>query len=570
MPNRNLETEIGNINRRMPYVSFIRRPTSADIRNPETGRIYSTPYFWRVKNKDDGTAPDTGSAGELWYLEDITANVSEWKQMIFAAGASGIISISGDAGGSVTGNGAGDMDLFGLVVASGTRAKPVFVTGTPGSFKQEIEVQVAKDRTGAPLNTNDVGLCSFDDTSFVVNSNGYVTLIGGGVTPPTMSFDVNSNTAPGTDPTVPTLTGAMGIKGAAVAAHSIPVETHARVANEFNVEVQVASAVTGDPGTTVAAGLAQFDDTSFAVTSEGYVTFTGGVGTHIDTVTGDSGGAIGPDGASNIGLTGLTVANATNAKPVSVEGAANAQVVEVQVATEVTGAPADSNDAGIASYNDTQFAVDANGYVTLVGAADLPSVQTLTGDDAVVTGPDASGNLDMTGLTVANATNAKPVYVNGGTNSEVVEVQVGTAVTGAPADKNDAGIVSFDDTSFAVNADGYVTFTGGGLTWVEVTGTTQAAAINTGYVTNNAGLVTITLPTTAAFGSIVKVVGKGAGGWKIAQNAGETIHWLSVDTTTGVGGSLASTTRYDSVELLCTLADTDWTVISNEGNITPV
>ena len=59
-----------------PYVDFIRRPTSADIRHPKTGRIYSKPFFWRVKNFPDGTAPDTGTEGELWYLVDITANVA--------------------------------------------------------------------------------------------------------------------------------------------------------------------------------------------------------------------------------------------------------------------------------------------------------------------------------------------------------------------------------------------------------------------------------------------------------------------------------------------------------------
>jgi len=112
---------------------------------------------------------------------------------------------------------------------------------------------------------------------------------------------------------------------------------------------------------------------------------------------------------------------------------------------------------------------------------------------------------------------------------------------------------------------------GGGITWSEVTGTSQAMAVDNGYILNNAGLVTATLPDTAALGSVVRVVGKGAGGWKIAQNAGETIIWdESSSTTTGVGGSLASTDDYDSVELLCTVADTTWTVLSSKGNITVV
>lgn len=112
--------------------------------------------------------------------------------------------------------------------------------------------------------------------------------------------------------------------------------------------------------------------------------------------------------------------------------------------------------------------------------------------------------------------------------------------------------------------------TGGLMPWTEVTGTSQSASVGNGYITNNAGLVTVTLPTTAAVGSIVRVAGKGAGGWKVAQNASEVIHFGNVDTTTGTGGSLASTDTNDAVELLCIVADTEWMVLSSQGNITIV
>jgi len=109
-----------------------------------------------------------------------------------------------------------------------------------------------------------------------------------------------------------------------------------------------------------------------------------------------------------------------------------------------------------------------------------------------------------------------------------------------------------------------------GITWNEVTGTTQAASVNAGYIANNAALVTITIPTTAAVGDVVRVTGKGAGGWKIAQNASEIIHFLGTDTTTGTGGSLASTGTYDGVEIVCVVANTEWVVASSMGNITIV
>jgi hypothetical protein len=61
------------------------------------------------------------------------------------------------------------------------------------------------------------------------------------------------------------------------------------------------------------------------------------------------------------------------------------------------------------------------------------------------------------------------------------------------------------------------------LAWQNVTGTSQQAQPNTGYLANNAAQVTITLPASPSVGSIVRVSGAGAGGWLIAQNAGQSI-----------------------------------------------
>jgi hypothetical protein len=109
---------------------------------------------------------------------------------------------------------------------------------------------------------------------------------------------------------------------------------------------------------------------------------------------------------------------------------------------------------------------------------------------------------------------------------------------------------------------------GGGETVTEVTGTSQTAAGDNSYITNNASLVTITLPSSMALGEKIRVIGKGAGGWKIAQNAGQVIYFGSSATTSGTGGSLASNNQRDVVEIMCTTADTDFTVISSIGNMT--
>jgi hypothetical protein len=118
---------------------------------------------------------------------------------------------------------------------------------------------------------------------------------------------------------------------------------------------------------------------------------------------------------------------------------------------------------------------------------------------------------------------------------------------------NDAGEITI--TSTAAQA------------WVEVTGTTQAMENDTQYIANNAALVTLTLPTTAAVGERVGVTGAGEGGWRIAQNADQQIHFGNVSSTVGTSGYLEFTHRRDTVELVCVVADTEWNVIDSIGQI---
>ena len=115
-----------------------------------------------------------------------------------------------------------------------------------------------------------------------------------------------------------------------------------------------------------------------------------------------------------------------------------------------------------------------------------------------------------------------------------------------------------------------ISVTGGGFPWTEVTGTTQSLAVDNGYIANNAGLVTLTLPTTASLGEPIQIVGKGAGLYTIAQNAGQTIHFVASSTTTGVGGSLTAIEQFATLEIVCTTANTDWTVVDSGGNFTVI
>lgn len=121
------------------------------------------------------------------------------------------------------------------------------------------------------------------------------------------------------------------------------------------------------------------------------------------------------------------------------------------------------------------------------------------------------------------------------------------------------------------NAGGAITISATDIaaSWTVVTASSASMAINSGYISNNAGLCTLTMPAVAAVGSIVQVQGLGAGGWQIAQNALQVINLGSATTTIGITGYLASTNQYDSITLLCVVANTTWTVLGGpQGNIT--
>jgi hypothetical protein len=204
------------------------------------------------------------------------------------------------------------------------------------------------------------------------------------------------------------------------------------------------------------------------------------------------------------------------------------------------------------------------GTINLETAAAVPTSFATDSGTAV----PALGVLTVTGGTLLGTTGAgSTVTINADDNvvGSVVSDSGTATPTGNAFTIAGAGSASTSASGSTVT----VTVPGGGITWNVITGTSSGMAVNNGYIGNNAGGVTFTLPVTAAVGSTFSITGLQAS-WTIAQNAGQTIYLGSSTTTTGVGGSLASTHARDVVSLVCVVANLDFQVISSIGNITVV
>jgi hypothetical protein len=204
-----------------------------------------------------------------------------------------------------------------------------------------------------------------------------------------------------------------------------------------------------------------------------------------------------------------------------------------------------------ASGTGTVTSVSGGNNITITGN---PSINPTVNVSGTTNHAIQVGNASASLTSLAAATNGQLPIGSTGANPVVATLSAGAGISVT----NGAGSITIANTASA-------------QTWVEVTTTSQAMAVNTSYIANNAGLVTLTLPAVAALGTIVSVVGKGTGGWLIAQNAGQTIFFGTLTSTPGVGGSLASTHRRDAVNLVCITANTEWEVWHGpQGNLTVV
>lgn len=276
----------------------------------------------------------------------------------------------------------------------------------------------------------------------------------------------------------------------------------------------------------------------------------GGGGGTLNTLTGNTGGAVGPDGGGNIDVVG--------AGGVTVTG--NALTNTLTITAGVTNLTFDTDSTPATSSGGVITLTGGGGNISTSGALNVVTLgfsnsPTFSGTVTIGTGlkvsPFAAGVVTTGATGVFSSTN--------GTNGQVL---IGGGTAPVWSNLTQGGGINITNAANTIT----ISSTGGGLQWSTITTATQNLVVNNGYIANNAGGVTFTLPTTATVGSTIKITTINAGGFAIDQNAGQQIRLGFASTTPGTGGSISSTAINDSLELVCVVTNTTWNVLSAIGN----
>lgn len=202
-----------------------------------------------------------------------------------------------------------------------------------------------------------------------------------------------------------------------------------------------------------------------------------------------------------------------------------------QISSEITSNVDGAVSAGIIPSNIRFLTSSALGVLTTAMTISSSQITTLANPL-----PVGSGGLGIT-TTPSNG----QIPIGNGTNYVAATLTAGTGIS-------------------ITNASGAITLNaaGGGLTWNSVAGTSQALAVNNGYIFNNAAATTGTLPATATVGEIVEIEGNSSTAWILTANTGQTI--INGNEVTTSGGTLTSNLGSDIVNVICIVANTTWKV----------
>jgi hypothetical protein len=304
---------------------------------------------------------------------------------------------------------ANTIELLGAAVAAHGVPLQTVASGNTVDFNIQYASAAASSIAG------NAGVASFNSAFFTVDSNGFVSISGGSILE---SFTVDASTPPGTNPVVPNGSGIVTVTGGQVAAGTTTnvIRTNSLAANTYTIQIQrsqaVASSTIGDNG------VSHFNSTYFTVDANGFVSLNGSaVG---ETITGNTGGALSPT-AGNWNILGTSTAAGTT--PVQTSGSASTLTVQVQKAQAI--ATTNATNVGLAAFDSARFAVDANGFVTLLGTG---AGETITGNTGGALSP-TGGNWNIVGTgstTTSGSASTLTIQLTGLTN-HALQVGAGTA-----------------------------------------------------------------------------------------------------------------------------------------------
>ena len=186
-------------------------------------------------------------------------------------------------------------------------------------------------------------------------------------------------------------------------------------------------------------------------------------------------------------------------------------------------------------------------------------VRSVSGDTILGSKVWGNANTVTSSYTLLEVTFDTPIVISSSTDIYLSVEEQNAPVSGYPGlqvgtdDGSNTGADYTWDGSWNNHSGWYIGFkltTQSGENWSfglnnnEVTETSQTAKVQNAYIVNNASQVTITLPTTCALGDIVKIIGKGAGGWKVAPGAGDSILYAGLATGWSAGGNVSTAREF--------------------------
>lgn len=288
------------------------------------------------------------------------------------------------------------------------------------------------------------------------------------------------------------------------------------------------------------------------------VALTGG-GIAVEHLTGNTGGALNPDGSNNFNILGtgsITIAGSGSTLTTQLTGLTNHAVLI---------------GAGTATITNIGPTSTSGQILQSAGASADPAFSTATYPSTTTINQllySSSANT-VVGLATAN----RGVLTTGATGIPIVTALAtdGQLIIGSTSGVPVAATLTAGTGITITNASNSVTISAStsGFTWTDVTGSTQTIASENGYITDNAGGVIYTLPVSASLGDTFIIIGK-LGLATITPLALQQLLIGSASGTIGITGTAVSTNVGDSITFVCTTAGASakWRAQSFVGNWT--